>query len=469
MKRPCSFVVVVGVLLLTLPSLRALAEAAQEEAGPRISRLDNGRIRVGVNLDLGGVITELAESDPDAPNLINSHDYGRQVQQSYYSGPQPFGKAHPNWANWPWNPIGTGDVYNHPATVLEHSNDGTTLHTKSVPMQWALENVPGDCTFETWITLDGPTARVRCRLNNAREDRTVYPAYNQELPAVYSVGTLHRLVTYQGTRPFTGEPVATIANAGPPWAGWTASEHWAALVNDAGEGIGVIHPGVYNFIGGFHGTPGQGGPRDNPTGYIAPVRQEILDHDIVYEYAYVLMIGTVDQIREQALALRPVEERPHFVLEGDRQHWTYHNLADAGFPPRGGLLVRATGPEPFARVPERWYEAAEVPTLYLRAASLGTAGGEPVRASLGWRRVDQNEFTAGQAVEVAIPASGGQASVIPIRLADHPGYRGTIAELRLALELEVAGDGDANEAPAVRLEALSWSPEMPVPAGNSEE
>jgi hypothetical protein len=60
-------------------------------------------------------------------------------------------------------------------------------------MQWALDNVPGECTFETWITLEGQTAVVRNRLANHRADKSQYPAHNQELPAVYTIGKLYRL------------------------------------------------------------------------------------------------------------------------------------------------------------------------------------------------------------------------------------------------------------------------------------
>ena len=95
-----------------------------------------------------------------------------QIQQSYYSGPHPFGKAHPGWKGWPWNPIGSGDVYKHPSRILEHTNDEKTIYVKTIPMQWALDNVPGECTFETWITLEGQTAVVRNRLVNHRPDKT---------------------------------------------------------------------------------------------------------------------------------------------------------------------------------------------------------------------------------------------------------------------------------------------------------
>jgi hypothetical protein len=80
----------------------------------RMAYLDNGSIRIGVDLDIGGTITFLARSN-GGENLINSHDLGRQVQQSYYAGPKPFGQAHPGWKDWPWNPAGSGDVYDTPA------------------------------------------------------------------------------------------------------------------------------------------------------------------------------------------------------------------------------------------------------------------------------------------------------------------------------------------------------------------
>ena len=45
--------------------------------------LDNGVIRVGVNVSsYGGAITHLSASG-SSYNLVNNHDRGRQIQQSY--------------------------------------------------------------------------------------------------------------------------------------------------------------------------------------------------------------------------------------------------------------------------------------------------------------------------------------------------------------------------------------------------
>ncbi len=409
----------------------------------RMSHLDNGTIRIGVDLDIGGTITFLSRSQ-DAVSLINSHDLGRQVQQSYYAGPHPFGQAHPGWKNWPWNPIGSGDVYNHPSRVVGHSNDGKTLYIKTIPMQWALNNVPGECTFETWISLKDHTAHVRCRLNNNRPDRTQYPAQDQELPAVYTIGKLHRLFTYDGDRPFAGQPLRQIQNSGPPWTNWNATENWAALVDDRDSGVGVIHPGVYSFIGGFHGKPNTGGPKDAPTGYIAPVRKEILDHNIVYEYRYILAVGTLEEIRAAAAANRVKDTRPDHQFNRDRGHWIYHNARDAGLPIAGGLKVRTTGEDPQLIGPQQWWRAEDAPRLYLRAA-FRTRGD---RVDVFWSVPGQGFSDRRQASVTIRP--DGQLCTYRIDLAAQPGYRGTITGLRLDPP-DAAGPGEE-----VRVESISW-------------
>ncbi|MCS6774944.1 MAG: hypothetical protein RMJ43_13840 [Chloroherpetonaceae bacterium] len=419
-----------------------LSARAQKRPPEKMSFLDNGLIRIGIDLNLGGVITHL--SSPKHGNVVNSHDYGRQIQQSYYSGPAPFGQPHPAWKDWPWNPIGTGDVYGNPARVLEHRNDGRTLYVKSVPMQWALNNVPGDCTFETWISLFRNTARVRCRLNNQRNDRTQYPARHQELPAVYTIGKLYRLFTYDGTAPFTGAPVRQIQNAGPPWTAWKATEHWAALVNDDDWGLGVFHAGAYDFVGGFHGPPNTGGPLDNSTGYIAPLRNEILDHNIVYTYEYVLILGTVNEIRRYAVSRRPRDTRPDYRFRTDRQHWYYVNAEDTGFPPRNGLQVKLEQEDPQMIGPEQWWQAKDVPVLYLRAAFHTSQD----RAEIFWSVPGQG-FAPERSLSFQIRPDG-RFHTYTIELASSPAYTGTISGLRLD-PVPAGRKGDY-----VQVASLSW-------------
>jgi len=292
-----------GLLLTALTLTAALLTGCPPASD--MSYLNNGVIQIGVDLNKGGTITFLADANNLNVNLINSADLGREVQQSYYSGPQPYGDPHPSWPNWPWNPIGAGDCYGNPAQVLEHTNDGTTLYVRSVPMQWALNNVPCECTFEKWIDLDGSAARVRYRLNNNRSDTTVYPAMHQELPAVYTTDRFYRLFTYTGGSPFTYGPMEQIENSGPPWAYFVGTEKWAALVQDNDWGLGIYNPGAQQFTAGFHGTPGSGNPAGSSCGYIAPLRTEVITHNIVYEYTCYLILGYLNDIRNYVYSNPP--------------------------------------------------------------------------------------------------------------------------------------------------------------------
>ncbi len=334
------------------------------------SYLDNGYIRVGVDLARGGAISYVSLSG-SSDSLVNVYDLGRYIQQSYYCGPIPFippgAVQHPSYAGWSWNAVQAGDVYHYTSQLLDYSNDGTTLYVKCIPQQWALLNVPSESTMESWITLDVTRVHVRHRLINSRTDTTQYSAFPQELPAVYLVGTLYRLYSYTGTQPFTGGEVTRIENSGPPWANWVATENWSALINESDWGLGVFCPGTYDVSGGFHGVPGTGGPTDGSTGYIAPIGKEILDHNISYEYEYTLIVGTLGDIRNYVYGHQP-DPRPHYVFRENRQHFQYGNVKDSGWPITGCLRLDLSRSDPQIIGPLGLWQAHDVPSLYIRAA-----------------------------------------------------------------------------------------------------
>jgi len=236
-----------GVTLIAKAALCANSVLAQAPQGAHMSYLVNPEAKVGVDLSRGGAIVFLSRGGGD--NLINNFDLGRQVQLSFFSGPVPFavGDQHPakQWEHIGWNPIQAGDDFKHASRVLEHRNDGHSIYVKTLPLQWPLNNVPGDCTFESWLRLDGPVVTVRARLNNARLDVKQYPARLQELPAVYANAPYHRVVSYTGDRPFCGAPVRTMTKptGSHPWSFWYATEGWSALLDDGDRGIGLLTPG----------------------------------------------------------------------------------------------------------------------------------------------------------------------------------------------------------------------------------
>lgn len=418
-------------LLLTWFVASVIAGEAVKRPEPRMSYLDNGTVKIGADLALGGAITWLSHRDRPA-NIINSHDLGRQIQMSHYSGPVPFqpeGKQmKPEWKGIGWNPIQTGDVFGYPSRVLDHRNDGRELYVKCIPMHWPLENVPGECVYESWTTLDGPTITMRFRATNARPDKTAYPARNQELPAVYVTSDLHRYMAYTGDRPFTGGELTHVLNdfRKPwPWTEQVCTESWAALVGDDDWGIGVASGDICVFHGGLHGAKGNRDPRGGPTTYLAPVRKEVFDHDIVYDYTTVFTLGTLREIRTRLTALAP-RDLPRWTFTHGRSHWYVVGGTDAGLPRDGLWTIPCEQGNPMLISPVRCWQAADGPRIVIEASWNGPAG----PAKLRWQRLGDSGFHEERTVEFALPATG-TLTTVSIPLAGQAMYQGLITELRI--------------------------------------
>ncbi len=402
---------------------------------PRMSYIENKFIRLGVDLNLGGAITYLAPVTNKECNLINSHDWGRQVQLSFYSGPAPFApsgvKISKVWENLGWNPIQSGDVSGRTSKLLEDRNNGRSIYVRCIPMHWPLENYPGECEFEVWLELEGPVVKARCRLKNQRPDTKQYPARGQELPAVYVNAPFYRLMTYAGEKPFTGGELTNIqARLGKDlnWGHWTATENWAAQLNDAGWGLGVWNRDVFSFSGGFYKEPGVGGPSDAPTGYISPARLEILDHNIVYDYSYELILGTLDEIRAHVYSRSAKRGLPAFEFKRSRCGWYYANAQDSGWPVRDGLNIRPSGPSPQVLSPLFFVRAEDAPKVLIEAAfDAGTTN-----ATIFWRKLGDHVFTAKQSMQFTV-RPGGKNQRVEVNLGSSPEYRGAILQMRLGL------------------------------------
>jgi len=359
--------------------------------------IENQFIRVGINLKWGGAITHV--STPRGPNLINSYDLGRQIQQSYYSGPANYqreGKQKsPHWAGFPWNPIQTGDAFHNGSRVIEYQVRDGQLYVKTVPMLWPMNNDPGECFMETWINLssDESIFSYRARLTNARNDNKQYPARQQEVPAVYVNGPWHRLMTYKGDKPFAGESVSELRNDHKerwPWINVLATEGWAALVNDAGTGIGVCVPKAMEFHGGFSGRRGSGDDKSANTGYMSPITREILDHNIVYEYCCTFVLGTIQDIRSEADRLVP-KALPEWSFDDDRHGWHYQNGHDDGWPLTGGLAVKSNDSAKSVRLigPLTFWRAEAAPQLAIQVSSKADG-----TMTVFWRGMPPDEASA---------------------------------------------------------------------------
>ena len=442
---------VIAVLFFTTVAW-ADGGAADGTRPTKMSYLDNGVIRLGIDLRLGGAITYLSRSGTEQ-NLVNSFDCGRQIQMSYYSGPVPFSVAgkepKPEWKFIGWNPIQVGDAFGNAATVVAHTNDSKQLYVKCIPMHWPLENVPGECLFECWFTLEGPAVHARCRMVNQRPDHTQYPARGQELPALYTNGPWYRLATYRGGRPFSGDKVSWIEkpkDTTEPWSSWTATESWAALLDDRDFGLGIWAPNCGRFAGGFAGRPGKGGPHDSPTGYIAPNSQEIIDWNIDHTYRYDLIVGDLAAIRKYVYdhATRPA--LPAYRFERDRQGWFCVNAVDSGWPIRGELNVRMEEDDPQLHGPVGFWQAEDAGTVVIEAASHASGAD----AQIFWRNLGDKDFAPGKLVGFRL-INNGQFHVYRVRLADSPTWKGPIVQLRF----DPVGSGHPGEW--IRIKSIAFA------------
>lgn len=274
--------------------------------------VDNGELNLKLDLTRGGAIFYISESGKDR-NIVNIHDEGRYIQQSYYAGKmldRVKDGQNPNWSPWAWNPVQVGDSFKNRAEILAYEKKGNTLYVKCIPMLWDMNNRPAEAIMEQWSTLEGNVIKVHNKLTCLRSGK-VYgedEPRNQELPAVYPISALKNLYSYFGDAPFTGDQLnkPKVKNlADGFWGRYKedkVSEHWMAFVDDDNWGIGVYTPISSNFLAGMAGAPGFES-MDRETSYIAPLKSVQLQKDDVFEYDYWLIVGTLDEIRSEVYKL----------------------------------------------------------------------------------------------------------------------------------------------------------------------
>jgi len=274
--------------------------------------LDNGVLNIKLDLTRGGAINYISTSGTTR-NIVNIHDEGRYIQQSYYAGNKLNrikDGQNPNWSPWPWNPIQVGDSFKNRAEILECSKNENTLYVKCIPMLWDMNNSAAEAIMEQWTTVKGNVIKVRNKLTIKRTD-TIYgdniPS-DQELPAVYPISALKNLYAYFGEVPFTNAPLSNPEVEHLEDGFWgrynedKVTEHWMAFVDDNKWGIGVYTPITSNFLAGMAGEPGYEST-DSQTSYIAPIKTEALSKIAVFEYDYYLVVGNLDEIRSEIYRL----------------------------------------------------------------------------------------------------------------------------------------------------------------------
>lgn len=242
--------------------------------------LDNGHIRLGVNLSAGACIGWFSHSH-SSENVLNAYDVGRYLQQSYYGD-----EDGSDWNGKPWryNPVQGGSWKNQPAEVLESKSTATSLYTKTQPRHWATGALTPECLMEQWLRLEGGLARLKFKVTYTGEKS--HKPRHQELPALFVTPKLDTLVF------MNAEKQLTRLQPGFPNEYIRVSEPWCAWVdkNDSGVGLHMPHTTQATCYRVKNGNTAD-------CSYIAPIQTFALKPGLDFEYEVTLALGTLEQLR----------------------------------------------------------------------------------------------------------------------------------------------------------------------------
>ena len=298
---------------ITTAALLLLAATGLVHAKPKdpFTYLDNGTLRIGVDKSRGSAIGYFALTK-DKRNLLNHHDEGRFIQQSWYGD-----RDGSMWAKKPWsyNPVQGGSYKGEDAKTLEFRNTAKELYARIEPLHWASAKRCPEAIMQEWITLDGAVAKIRMRLEYTGPTQKANA--HQEMPAMFVDYALPHLVFERDGKPVKHAPVMLGKDLKPESIDYTGG--WLAFVDDNNFGIGIHTPGTSKAVTYRHRGDGSDGPDGSACSYVAPIRQFPLTKGLVVDYEFQLTIGSLDEIRER-FAKIPEQASSHPAAEARKNH-----------------------------------------------------------------------------------------------------------------------------------------------------
>ena len=344
----------------TFDSLALSKESALGDASGMVYR-SSSDYKIGIDLDWGGALTYLEDLSNDVVasqkrkligtnnnpvevglssdyedstftkynrisnvNLINAHDTGRLVQQSYYgTGSYPYEPGMYGETVWNYNPVQGGNLYNEASKIVDIKVTDNQIYIKCRPLDWAKE--AKDITpsyMEAWYTLEDGLMRATCRF----VDFSGYPAVTttQEVPAFYCVEPLNNFVYYAGGEAWTDSNTKVTLPDLDFWGTATdqdyqCNENWAAFIGDGSSGYGIglytpgqtlYHPGVYqrDTLKSLDDDNNQPAANHDSTSYIGVVDTLYFRSYSPISYCYYITTGNVDTIRSNFKTLAQTEE-----------------------------------------------------------------------------------------------------------------------------------------------------------------
>jgi len=192
--------------------------------------------------------------------------------------------------------------------------------------------------------------------------------------------------------------------------------------------MAVYSPHTERFLGGFTGEEGTGSTFDIPCGYICPIANIELDHNIDYAYEYVIVTGMLEDIRKDIYDLNEKYRMhlPVFDFDGGRQGWYYRNAEDSGWPVKGMLDFHPLGDECALWGPDLSFQSGEIKEIEIVAAIESEAG----NFRFLWNCIEGSEKTEQDSLVIDILPGAG-FSTYRFDPGEHPGFTGLITGIRL--------------------------------------
>lgn len=312
---PCACHGIAAAMLLA-----SATAAIPERPEPDLLFLDNTTMKIGIDRSMGASITWLSwQGQPG--NIINIHDPGRLIQQSYYAGERLDRRAdgqHKAWSPWTWNPIQGGGVMSWARVTRFEKFEDVKLVSETIPKLWDMpdEEAAAVMLQATEFEPGMPDVvrvhnRIVCRRQPDDRWGAAVPRH-QELPACYFTSAFRHVESYLGDGGWRREQQPP----GPPWGRANPPLNVMACFNDDGQGVAIFSPAAtehWNFGPHRRFTP-NAKPEDGPCVHLAPIATVPLGPQSALQYRYWMVVGSKAGITKRIDALLARYDDEEFEL-----------------------------------------------------------------------------------------------------------------------------------------------------------
>ncbi len=471
--------------------------------------IEGTRYTLGIDLGWGGTINYVSDNQcpvDGVENMINKHDPGRLVQQSYYGTGEQDGidfvwGSFNNNAQWPYNPVQGGGQGNVASRLVDFVVEDNYVYIKAQPMDWGKNDIKyiTPSYMENWYIIEDDYIKVDNRFVDF--SGWEHPIRGQELPAFYTISYLDSFVWYDGVDPWTGDELSwrhELRFWGDSQYSSECSfrikepntETWCAWVStEDNYGIGLYTPNIDRYSAGRSnyietykvstGTLGSKDPAANPTNYVAPWKNKQIITFEEFEFSYLICAGSVDEIRatftenkdlidNASLSENSVSNRrPYyeesmesmdFTVEGNEKFAAYPNYTEVSYDKteQAMKLLSSSGDVhvsfDYLASPDHPLTAEDYQYLEIEYMVPETNGKTNYECQLFLCAGTRTEANADDSVRVSLVKDGNYHTLI-VKLSDKEYWTGNINLIRFDYF------GSSNEGDVIYVKSVKFSNE----------